>query len=93
MSLIAVTLHGVAVDWIFSSRIQFVGLEPILGDILVVGRGLAFLEILKVNGRVSGRTRCLHENTFMSKKNYKKNFTNARQRQTTQYPIQWNEKN
>ena len=41
--------HGVSdpcditVDWIFSSRIQSVGLEPISGDILVVGRGWHFL--------------------------------------------------
>ena len=40
----------VAVDWIFSSRIKFVGLEPILGDISVVGGAGRFLTLWRSVG-------------------------------------------
>ena len=51
---------------VFSSRIQFFGLESILGGILV-GRGWRVLTFWRSMG--------------------------GSPRQTTQYPIQWNEKN
>ena len=56
-----------AVDWILSSRIKFVGLKPIFGEISTVGGSQAVLDILEVTGRVSWRARCLlktHTHTF-----------------------------
>ena len=53
-----------AVDWIFSSRIKFVVLKPILGDLSVEGGSRAVLDILEVTGRVSWRARCLKKTRF-----------------------------
>ena len=64
--------QGVAVDWIFSSRTKLVGFRAHFGRHIGGGWRGAVLDIFEVNGRVSRRARCLHENTFLSQ-NYQKN--------------------
>ena len=60
-------VQGVAVDWIFAFRIESVGLVVHFGAFISGGRLQAVLDILAVNGTVSGRASCLHENTFVTK--------------------------
>ena len=66
-------IQGVAVDWIFSSRIKFVGLEPILGDTSVVGGAGLFLTFWRSLGGSLGeqvvfmKTRFVSKNTEKSK--------------------------
>ena len=79
--------QGVAVDWMFSFRIKFVGLESILGDMSVVAGAGLFLTFWRSLGRSLGEqvvfmTACFQQTS-------KKVVKHARQRQ---YPIPWNEK-
>ena len=78
-------LQGVAVNWIFSSRIKFVGLEVILGVMTVVGGSGLFLSFWRSLGGPLGEQDVL-KNTFL---NLVKNLSHC---QTTPYPIHWNEK-
>ena len=55
VSLFAVTLQGVAVDWYFRPEFIFFWFRVHFGW-HIGGQRLAFLDILEVNGRVSGRT-------------------------------------
>ena len=84
-------LQGVAVNWIFSSRIKFVGLEVILGVMTVVGGSGLCSTFWRSLGGPPGEQDVL-KNTFLIKI-VGKNSKNVSHCQTTPYPIDWNEKN
>ena len=85
------SVQSVAVNWIFSSRIKFVGLEVILGVMTVVGGSGLFLTIWRSLGGPPGE-----QNVFKKTRFWSKSWENGKKvshYQTTPYPIHWNEKN
>ena len=82
------SIQVVAVDWIFSSRIKFVGLEPILEDIVVADGAGPFLTFWRSLGGSPGEDVIIRQKKEEQRRNHRQRASGEKKRKATPVIVQ-----